>query len=240
MYNFKEKSRYLQDMTNPQYAEADLQLLRQLSPGHALLRTPILRPAKAAHKILYALLDVTTVETIRLHRRRSETDKIPPSDPGNLTVIAELLADKCSITKNNNNAHHPDSSDGTTPSSPASAQSASPDTDSSTPATTSTDQREKEVSTPAPEQQNQEQTTADLQEALEQALSEKESLEEEKEEIISEKEEIEETLEQTQAALDAVQEELETEKKSPEPPSDKKKKSTPTSDGETSSTETSK
>lgn len=188
MYNFKEKSRYLQDMTNPQYAEADLQLLRQLSPGHAILRTPILRPAKAADKILYALLDVTTVETIRLHRRRSETDK-------------------CSSTS---------------------------------PAAASPDQPEKEASAPVPEQQNQEQTTADLQEALEQALSEKESLEEEKEEIISEKEEIEETLEQTQAALDAVQEELETEKKSPEPPSDKKKKSTPTSDGETSSTETSK
>lgn len=219
MYNFKEKSRYLQDMTNPQYAEADLQLLRQLSPGHALLRTPILRPAKAADKILYALLDVTTVETIRLHRRRSETDKIPPCDPENLTVIGELLADKCSIIKNNNDAHHPDS--------PA-------------PASAPTEQPEKKVSAPAPEQQNQEQTTDDLQEALKQALSEKESLEEEKEEIISEKEEIEETLEQTQAALDAVQEELETEKKSPEPPSDKKKKSTPTSDGETSSTETSK
>lgn len=242
MYNFKEKSRYLQDMTNPQYAEADLQLLRQLSPGHAILRTPILRPAKAADKILYALLDVTTVETIRLHRRRSETDKVPSSDPGKLTVIAELLAPKCSIISenDNNNAQYPDSPEGTTPSSPASGKPASPDTDSPTPDAAPAEQPEEKVSAPAPEQQNQEQTTDDLQEALEQALSEKESLEEEKEEIISEKEEIEETLEQTQAALDVVQEELETEKKSPEPPSGKKKKSTPTSDGETFSTETSK
>lgn len=237
MYSFKEKSRYLQNMTNPQYAEADLQLLRQLSPGHALLRTPILRPAKAADKILYALLDITTVENIRLHRRSSETKSIPSDiHLGEITVVDKLLANKCVINtpKINSNAQNTNFPNGANPPSIIAAEPASEDANSPT---STTEQPEKEKATSAPEQPV---TTSDPGEALKQALAEKEAIEEERDEAIAEKEETEETLQDTQAELEAVQEELEAEKKSPEVPNDKKKKNTPPSDGETSSTETSK
>ena len=57
-------------MHSTEAAMADLTLLGRLSPGHSLLKTGKQSPERYAEKILYALLDLTTKEKIRLNRRQ--------------------------------------------------------------------------------------------------------------------------------------------------------------------------
>ena len=83
MYSVKEKMKLLRELHNPEYADADLRLLREVSPQNDLLRSPIVNVARSAERILYTLLDQTTAEKIRLNRRASESENQPEKDPKN-------------------------------------------------------------------------------------------------------------------------------------------------------------
>ena len=83
MYSVKEKMKLLRELHNPEYADADLRLLRGVSPQNDLLRSPIINVARSAERILYTLLDQTTAEKIRLNRRASESENQPEKDPKN-------------------------------------------------------------------------------------------------------------------------------------------------------------
>lgn len=83
MYSVKEKMKLLRELHNPEYADADLRLLREVSPQNDLLRSPIVNVARSAERILYTLLDQTTAEMIRLNRRASESENQPEKDPEN-------------------------------------------------------------------------------------------------------------------------------------------------------------
>lgn len=77
MYSVKQKMKFLRELLNPEYAEADLRLLREVSPQNDLLRSPIINAFRSAEKILYSLLDQTTADRIRLNRRSIESEKQP-------------------------------------------------------------------------------------------------------------------------------------------------------------------
>lgn len=83
MYSIKEKMKLLRELHNPEHADADLRLLREVSPQNDLLRSPIVNVARSAERILYTLLDQTTAEKIRLNRRASESENQPEKDPKN-------------------------------------------------------------------------------------------------------------------------------------------------------------
>lgn len=83
MYSVKEKMKLLRELHNPEYADTDLRLLREVSPQNDLLRSPIVNVARSAERILYTLLDQTTAEKIRLNRRASESENQPEKDPKN-------------------------------------------------------------------------------------------------------------------------------------------------------------
>lgn len=83
MYSIKEKMKLLRELHNPEHADADLRLLREVSPQNDLFRSPIVNAARSAEKILYTLLDQTTVEKIRLNRRAAESNNKPENKPQN-------------------------------------------------------------------------------------------------------------------------------------------------------------
>ncbi|WP_455642249.1 hypothetical protein [Parabacteroides johnsonii] len=83
MYSVKEKMKLLRELHNLEYADADLRLLREVSPQNDLLRSPIVNVARSAEKILYTLLDQTTAEKIRLNRRASECENQPEKESKN-------------------------------------------------------------------------------------------------------------------------------------------------------------
>lgn len=74
MYSIKEKMKLLRELHNPEHVDADLRLLREVSPQNDLLRSPIVNAVRSAEKILYTLLDQTTAEKIRLNRRGMEVE----------------------------------------------------------------------------------------------------------------------------------------------------------------------
>lgn len=67
MYGFKEKAKYLRELHSTAHAEADISLLRRLSPQHKLNKVQF--PSRKAEEILFALLDLTTAEAIRDNRK---------------------------------------------------------------------------------------------------------------------------------------------------------------------------
>lgn len=67
MYGFKEKAKHLRELHSPAHAEADIILLRRLSPQHKLNKVQY--PSRKAEEILFALLDLTTAEAIRDNRK---------------------------------------------------------------------------------------------------------------------------------------------------------------------------
>lgn len=83
MYSIKQKMKLLRELLNPEHAEADLRLLREVSPQNDLLRSPIVNAARSAEKILYTLLDQTTAEKIRLNRRAAENKQQPENEQQN-------------------------------------------------------------------------------------------------------------------------------------------------------------
>lgn len=80
MYSIKQKMKLLRELLNPEHAEADLRLLREVSPQNDLLRSPIVNASRSAEKILYTLLDQTTSEKIRLNRRAAESEEQPVNE----------------------------------------------------------------------------------------------------------------------------------------------------------------
>ena len=73
VYGLKQKMKLFRELHHPRYLEADLALLKSLDPANSLLR---LNPAFLKRKtdaLLYALLDLTTSENIRLNRRKYES-----------------------------------------------------------------------------------------------------------------------------------------------------------------------
>lgn len=67
MYGFKEKAKHLRELHSTAHAEADISLLRRLSPQHKLNKVQF--PSRKAEEILFALLDLTTAEAIRDNRK---------------------------------------------------------------------------------------------------------------------------------------------------------------------------
>lgn len=97
MYSFKEKSRILKELINPEYGEADLTLLRRLAPGDSLISSAENSPGRNAEAILFKLLDLTTREEIRLNRRNLETNSRDDTDTDSL----EFKNDETSVTSKN-------------------------------------------------------------------------------------------------------------------------------------------
>lgn len=83
MYSIKEKMKLLRELHNPEHVDADLRLLREVSPQNDLLRSPIVNAVRSAEKILYTLLDQTTAERIRLNRRGMEVENKPENELNN-------------------------------------------------------------------------------------------------------------------------------------------------------------
>ena len=84
------------------HLEADRELLKKLAPAHDLLKKAVFRRPEFAAQLLYALLDLTSEEDIRNHRREylaaQSKDQLPvadPEPPKELTSeeIVALLAD---------------------------------------------------------------------------------------------------------------------------------------------------
>lgn len=73
----------LRELHNPEHVDADLRLLREVSPQNDLLRSPIVNAVRSAEKILYTLLDQTTAEKIRLNRRGMEVENKPENELNN-------------------------------------------------------------------------------------------------------------------------------------------------------------
>lgn len=96
MKSFKEKKLSYGKLRGTSHLEADRELLRQLAPGHQLLKRTVFQPAMHASEILYALIEIADEETIVRNRRQhvaatsgnpvDETDPIPPKDHQNLAV----------------------------------------------------------------------------------------------------------------------------------------------------------
>ncbi|MCC8187140.1 MAG: hypothetical protein LIP08_06425 [Bacteroides sp.] len=74
--SFKEKKKILQEIENPLFAEADLQLLCELFPTYNFLARAQRDPRRYYKEILSALVEKTTAEEIRLYRRQYEDQKI--------------------------------------------------------------------------------------------------------------------------------------------------------------------
>jgi len=69
MYGFREKNKHYQDMTNPEHANADLELLKKHLPNSQIVRTASNNPTRSHKEILWNLLDHCSAEDIRQNRR---------------------------------------------------------------------------------------------------------------------------------------------------------------------------
>lgn len=252
MYSIKEKTKLLRELHNPSHAEADLKLLREVSPQNDLLKSPLSKAAQRfAERILYTLLDHTTADKIRLNRRASDNNIKPEANPDE--------------TSDNNNQDPPEkhetgSAEPTT--NPEGSNQINTDgSPSETDVKKIVDESQKTLGGTHPEKEGIESTLEETEAILEQTQEELETVKTDAEqridelqqtldETISEKEDVETELEETETVLEQTQEELETikteleeEKKSPpkqDPPKSRKKTNTPTSTGKTSSRKTSK
>ena len=81
MYGFKEKAKHLRELHSTAHAEADIILLRRLSPQHKLNKVQY--PSRKAEEILFALLDLTTAEAIRDNRKEFNLLKEKENDHNN-------------------------------------------------------------------------------------------------------------------------------------------------------------
>lgn len=217
MYSIKEKMKLLRELHNPEHAEADLRLLREVGPQSDLLRSPIVCAARASEKILYSLLDHATAERIRLNRRGAEVEKQPEKK----------------LENENGKEKQPDD---TTSGEPTATEQPEGNT-SDNPGEDHPDGDAHEADV--------EKQLLETAEELDETRSELEDVKVELEDAQGELDETKAELEDTQAELETTKEELETEKKSepitqPAPESSKKKRSTRKSTGKTSSTKTSR
>lgn len=216
MYGFKEKAKYLRELNSTAHAEADISLLRRLSPQHKL--NNVLNPSRKAEDILFALLDLTTSELIRTNRREFEKEKenenAEQSDAtnqsGSDTGTDPLQSEQSGAT--------PPEQPGTDSEKDTKAGDANdqPASDGSVSEFQPVDEK-KEV-----DPEEHEQLKAELEETKEQ-LEELEGAAEELEEKTDELDSVTEELDETKEELEAVKEELEAEKKSQPKPSPKPK-----------------
>lgn len=209
MYSFKEKAKFLRELGHISHAEKDILLLKQLDPRSNLIEPATNFPSRYAEKVLYALLDLTTVEEIRKNRRDIDNQKENDETPGKESSLSG--AEGTGTKEQPSNQDEKDSEDNQ-----STEQTGNPVKDQ-TPA----EQAEEEPNQLATEK-------AQLEEQLEET-------EAERDEAIEEKEDLEEQLEEKDTELETVKAELEEEKKSEETPkpkapakpaSSKKKKST--------------
>lgn len=82
MYSFKEKAKFLRELGHTSHAEKDLHLLKLLDPRSNLIEPATNFPSRYAEKVLYALLDLTTIEEIRKNRRDIDNQKENNETPG--------------------------------------------------------------------------------------------------------------------------------------------------------------
>lgn len=213
MYSNKQKMKLLRELLNPEHAAADLCLLREVAPQSDLLKSPIVKAVRAAEKILYALLDHTTAERIRLNRRRPE-EEVKPETPNPDETTKATGDEPPAIT----GAAAPEQSQGDTP----------PNTGEDHP---------NEQSAKADVIPSDTESVDEVKEQLEETQSELEETKTELEETQGELEETREQLEEEKKS-EVAPEPLPV----PEPalPKDKKKTNTRPSTGKTSSTATCK
>lgn len=200
----------LRELLNPEHAGADLCLLREVAPQSDLLKSPLVKAARQAEKILYTLLDHTTAERIRLNRRRPEEEEVKPETHVPDETNKETGDEQPVIPR----AATPQQSEGDTPGNAA-----------------------EDYPTEQPGEDDVKEQLEETQSELEDAQAE---LEETKIELESTQEELEETKEQLEEEKksEVVPEPLPVPE--PALPNDKKKTNTRPSTGKTSSTVTSK
>ena len=93
MYSFKEKNKYLKELLNPTYCEADIILLRKVDPSNQLLKSAESNPNRNSEKILYTLLGLTTREEIRTNRRVADMNAANPITNATLDETQEQSND---------------------------------------------------------------------------------------------------------------------------------------------------
>lgn len=210
MYSIKEKMKLLRELHNPEYAETDLRLLREVSPQNDLFRSPIVNASRSAEKILYTLLDHTTVDKIRLNRRGMEVEN------------------KLENELNNENSGEKETDNSDSKQATSTEQPDGNPTEGSRKDNSDGDTGQGDVAGQLQDKTNE----------LEETLEELESTQAELEETQNELEEIQSELEMTKEELDTQKKsELDP---IPDQGSSKKKTSTHKSTGKISSTKTSK
>lgn len=252
MYSIKEKMKLLRELHNPEHVDADLRLLREVSPQNDLLRSPIVNAVRSAEKILYTLLDQTTAEKIRLNRRGMEVENKPENELNNENSDEKKAdnSDPEQPTSTEKSDGHPaegsrkDNSDGNTGQGNVARQLQDKTNEQEdTQGELNNIQAEPENSGEA--HQDGDAEPNDVPRQLQDKANELEETLEELESTQAELEGTQNELEETRSELETIKEELETQKKSePDPRPDqvnsKKKTSTRKSTGKISSTKTSK
>lgn len=201
-------------MQNPDFAEADIDLLRKVWPTHPLIPQARRNPVRYANEVLYTLLDKQTREEIRLNRRQYEQLNYKENDDPN-TGGSDANPDGDTTSPSNDSS----GSDNST----VSGRDNNPSVE------TSTETEEAEKIQAIEETQEK---VAEVEEYVQELESENEELQEKLEEEIQAREEAETALEE------------EKKSPVPNPvvkaESSKKKKSILTSAGKTSNPKTSK
>lgn len=214
MYGFKEKAKHLRELHSTAHAEADISLLRRLSPQHKLNKVQF--PSRKAEEILFALLDLTTAEAIRYNRKELNLLKEKENEvQSDTTSKSGTEEDTHPLQPEQSGTGAPEQS-GTNPEGDTKAGDVN---DQSTQDGPVTDAQQ----TVDPEEH--EQLKAELEETKEQ-LEELEGAAEELEEKTEELESATEELEETKEKLEAVKEELAAEKKNQPKPKQEPKAST--------------
>lgn len=214
MYGFKEKAKHLRELHSTAHAEADISLLRRLSPQHKLNKVQF--PSRKAEEILFALLDLTTAEAIRDNRKElnllKEKENEVQSDTTTQSGSEEDTHPLQPEQSGTDTAEQP----GTNPEGDTKGGDVNDESAQDGPVTDA-------QQTVDPEEH--EQLKAELEETKEQ-LEELEGAAEELEEKTEELESATEELEETKEELEAVKEELAAEKKNQPKPKQEPKAST--------------
>ncbi len=219
MYGFKEKAKHLRELHSTAHAEADISLLRRLSPQHKLNKVQF--PSRKAEEILFALLDLTTAEAIRDNRKELNLLKEKENEvQSDTTTKSGTEEDTHTLQPEQSGTGAPEQS-GTNPEGDTKAGDVNDESAQDGPVTDA-------QQTIDPEEH--EQLKAELEETKEQ-LEELEGAAEELEEKTEELESATEELEETKEELESVKEELAAEKKNqpkpkPEPKASTKAKTT--------------
>ena len=93
MYSFKEKNKLYYDLQNADFAQADLNLLCEISPAESIIERAKRTPLRHCNEVLYRLLDLKTTEEIRLNRRSSASFAPGDKEPDAKALAAAKKAD---------------------------------------------------------------------------------------------------------------------------------------------------